>query len=165
MSNRILQLNQQAHEQARRTYSFVSNAKWRTMRLKDLSITELHKEIDELYDSLLEATNSILHVNYTIHDQERYLQSAILDKLIDNKQIELNYYETEEMLKQYISASTERSMYKSIPIKYFEACKKYFKATPTRYKFRGKSIPEIGFKRDASHISKMYATTFAIYRG
>jgi len=163
MDKRLIQLNEKAHNQARASNSYLLNSKHKLMRLLDLSINEISKEIPRIFDELNIALSHGYNTTQALHEQLKHIQESYVSLYLDNKQVELDFDEIEQMIEAYRSKPHEESQYKKIPIKYYESFKKFFKGTPHRFKCRGKSIPEIGFKREPSHIPKMYATTFAIY--
>jgi len=82
----------------------------------------------------------------------------------------LNYPQTISWLDRYRSPDYEQSLYKGIPIayRYHPAVLRLIrgdneKGVRLRPRYRGKSKPEIGYKRRQSYVTEEFADTFALY--
>ena len=99
--------------------------------------------------------------NEILRDNSK-LRSELAKKTLNIAQDELGFEECIDLLIAYKSPESETSAYKNIPMQFLNAIQKHFKGV-YKYKYRGNSIPEIGFHRPSSHIPKDYATSFALY--
>ena len=90
------------------------------------------------------------------------LNNAIVKQHLKIKPITLSYDGCVKLLDSYKSPLNDNSACKGIPMAYIDTVQSHFKGI-WRYKYRGASIPSIGFKRPQASIQKAFATSFAIY--
>ena len=145
--------------------------------MKDFNYPIMNPESD--IPSLLGFTNDkIMHyINRQNHNLDHFrnefsrlrhqndkLQRMLVKSVLNITYSEpLTFDEITRILRRYESPKLESSTHSKIPIKYINEVKRHYKGK-FKYKYRGKSIKSIGFKRPQSHVTEAFATSFALYK-
>ena len=104
--------------------------------------------------------NDVSRLRHENHQLQKMLVKSVLNITYSEP---LLWFQINQILKQYKSPNHEMSEFKDIPIKYINEVKRHYKGK-FKYKYRGKSIKSIGFKRPQSHVTEAFATSFALYK-
>jgi len=134
-----------------------------------------HDDITNLFDY---ANNKIMdYINRQNHNMQYFRdefsrlrhQNDKLQKMLVKSVLNITYSEPltfdeiTRVLRRYESPKLESSTHSKIPIKYINEVKKHYKGK-FKYKYRGKSIKQIGYERPQSHTTRDFATHFALYK-
>ena len=104
--------------------------------------------------------NEFSRLRHENHQLQKMLVKSVLN--ITYSEL-LTFDEITRILRRYESPKLESSSHSKIPIKYINEVKRHYKGK-FNYKYRGKSIKSIGFKRPQSHVTEAFATSFALYK-
>ena len=116
---------------------------------KDTLVTRTYKWGPDSFGN--EGTSEISHYRYD-HDYKKLYREFELDPAL--------------RLQKYEVLNGEQALYKGIPMRYRwnPTIRNLMKTGNFRIRYRGGSLPGLGYKRPQQHTLCEYADTFAIYR-
>lgn len=104
--------------------------------------------------------NDVSRLRHENHQLQKMLVKSVLNITYSEP---LTFDEITRILRRYESPKLESSTHSKIPIKYINEVRKHYKGK-FKYKYRGKSIKQIGYERPQSHTTRAFATHFALYK-